>query len=213
MNKLKLFSITGIISLIIGCLFAEPLTYFLITLLPKGIKFVAINPFDGFMILMWVGFAISIAVFGFIFSVWAWWNYKDILYKKEKELIIKSLFPSSILFLFGLCFGMFLYLNIMLPFFLETNVGLGLENLWSMYNVIVTGLGLSIMLGFCFELPLVVRGLIEVGLVTKQRLKENRGIVLFVVCLVSAVITPTPDLLSMFLVALPLYGLFEVSLL
>lgn len=207
-----IFLVTGVISIILGCLFAQPLTYFLITLLPKDIHFVALNPFDGFLILMWVGLAISLAFFGLIFCLWAYFNLRDALFEKEKKIIAKFILPASFLFIFGLVFGLFIYLKVMLPYFVETNTLLGIENMWSLYNVLIIGINLSILLGLCFEIPLILRGLLKIGLLKKKKLEESRGIVVFIICFVSAVITPTPDLLSMFIVAVPLYLLFELSM-
>lgn len=212
MDKLKFFGITAILSLIIGVLLAETLTYLLIQLLPKGISFVAVNPFDGFMVLMWTGIIVSLTLFLLVTSVWCWFNFKDALFSKEKELIAKAFLPATILFVIGFVFGLFIYLNLMLPFFIETNTGLGLENLWSLYNVIISGLSLALLVGICFELPLLIRTLIKSKLIEKQKLTDSRGKIFFAIVLISAIITPSPDLVSMFLVATPLYLLFEISL-
>jgi sec-independent protein translocase protein TatC len=101
----------------------------------------------------------------------------------------------------------------MLPFFIETNLFLGLDNLWNLNNVVVSGIGLSLVLGFCFLFPIVLRGLIKIGFVDKVFLKSKRGFVVVGLLLVSGLVTPTPDVLSQLVVALPLYILFELSLL
>jgi sec-independent protein translocase protein TatC len=191
---------------------SDYLTKVIISILPKGIEFVAQNPTDGFMVLMWVGLLVSIGLFGFGIGVFGLITNHNALYPKEKEFLIKALLPASILFLIGLLGGLLLYTQIILPYFIETNLALGMKNYFSLYQVITTGLMLSLMLGAIFEIPLILRGLIRLGVVKKQLLKEQRLMIFFGICVLSAIIVPTPDLLSSGLVAIPMYGLFEISL-
>lgn len=209
----KWFAITAIIALIIGGLLAESFYYFIRELLPKNIEFVAYNPFDGFMILINLGLAISIILFAVFVLIVLWKEYKNALYRKEREFLKKILLPVIGLYVFGFCFGIFLYTQIMLPFFVETNVGLGLKNLWSLKDIISGCVGLAFILGLCFELPILIKGLLKFNFVTKDRLRELRLPIILGILILSAVITPTPDILSQLIVGIPLYSLFEVSLL
>lgn len=210
--KLKWFGIYAIISLILGIVFAEPFYLLIKSLLPSGVKFIAVNPFDGFVTLMWCGLSISITLFllGAIFLLWKEFN--SALYVKEKEFIFKSLSPAIVLFSIGNAFGIFLYTQIMLPFFIETNNYMGLENYWNLSQVVISGLSLSLMLGLSFLFPLVLRGLIKLGYLNTGMLKAKRGMVLVGILIVSAIITPTPDVLSQVIVGIPLYILFELSM-
>jgi sec-independent protein translocase protein TatC len=65
--------------------------------------------------------------------------------------------------------------------------------------------------GLAFELPLVLTILGVMGIVNAALLKALRRYALIVICIASAVITP-PDVMSMFLLVLPLYGLYELSI-
>jgi sec-independent protein translocase protein TatC len=201
----------GLFALVIGTVLAEPFYLFLKGLLPV-VKWVAYAPFDGFMLLMWCGLSISLFLFALVLIVWIWKEYNDILKLEEKSFLLKSLVPALILFVIGFVFGLVIYTQLMLPFFVETNIGLGLENYWNLYQVITSGLKLSLLLGLSFLFPLVLRGLIKLGLIQKDVLKKQRGLVVIIILVLSAVITPTPDILSMLIVALPLYSLFELSL-
>lgn len=208
----KWLAVLGLVALVIGTVLCEPFYQFIKSLLPK-VDWIAYAPFDGFMILMWCGIIISLIIFALGLIVWVWKEYNDILKSEEKELLAKNILPALILFIAGIIFGLIVYINLMLPFFLETNIQMGLENYWNLYQVITTGLKLSLMLGLAFLFPLFLRGLIKLNLIEKRVLKEKRGIVIVIILVISAVITPTPDILSMLIVALPLYLLFEASLL
>lgn len=202
----------GLFALVIGTVLCEPFYLFIKSLLPN-VNWIAYAPFDGFMLLMWCGIIISLIIFAGGLIIWVFKEYSDILKDNEKEFLLKNLLPALILFIVGNVFGLIVYTQLMLPFFLETNTSMGLENYWNLYQVITTGLKLSLMLGFAFLFPLVLKGLIKLNLIEKKVLKEKRGIVIVIILVLSAVITPTPDILSMLIVALPLYLLFEASLL
>jgi len=211
--NLKLIGILAIFSFIIGIVTAEPSFGFIRALLPKGVKFIANNPFDGFMLIMWCGLAISLIIFLLGMIILLYKEYRDVLYVNEKLFIVKSFTPAIILFTIGSIFGIILYTQIMLPFFIETNIYFGLENYWNLYTVITSGLGLSFMLGLCFLFPILLRGLIKMGYLKKEFLKKQRIIVIIGILILSAIITPTPDILSQIIVGTPLYILFEISLL
>jgi Sec-independent protein secretion pathway component TatC len=210
--KYKFLLLYALTCLVVGMFTSEPLTRLIISTLPQGIEFVAQNPTDGFMVLMWVGLAVSFGLLGLGVGVFGALMNHDALYIKEKEFLAKALFPASILFVIGLVGGLLLYTQIILPYFIETNVSLGMKNYFSLYQIITTGLMLSLMLGAIFEIPLILRGLIKLGFIQKEVLKEQRLIIFFGICCLSAIIVPTPDILSSGLVAIPMYGLFEVSL-
>jgi sec-independent protein translocase protein TatC len=67
-------------------------------------------------------------------------------------------------------------------------------------------------LGVVFELPVFVFFLTKVGIITPEFLKRNRKYTLVVLLIIAAIITP-PDIISQILVAIPLYGLYELSIL
>lgn len=208
----KWFGGLGLFALVIGTVLCEPFYLFIKSFLPK-VNWIAYAPFDGFMLLMWCGIIISLMIFALGLIVWIWKEYNDILKDNEKEFLLKNLLPALILFIVGNVFGLIVYTQLMLPFFLETNNAMGLENYWNLYQVITTGLKLSLLLGLSFLFPIILRGLIKLGLIQKELLKKQRLLIFFIIMVISAVITPTPDILSMLIVAIPLYLLFEGSLL
>lgn len=211
--NLKRVTMAGILAIIIGGLLANPFYLFLKSLLPGQIKFIAFNPFDGFILLIYLGLFISGVLFSIFIIITLWLAYKDIFYKKEKEFLIKILAPGTVLFISGIIFGIFIYTKIMLPFFIETNLSLGLFNYWNIKEVLITGVGLSLILGLCFEIPILIKGLINFGLIDKVTLRSKRVLVIMAVLLFAGIITPTPDVLTQLIVSTPLYLLFELSIL
>jgi len=66
--------------------------------------------------------------------------------------------------------------------------------------------------GLVFEMPIVVYFLAKIGIVGSQGLKKQRRMAFVIILIVSAIITPTTDMFSMLLIAIPLYLLYEVSI-
>jgi sec-independent protein translocase protein TatC len=67
--------------------------------------------------------------------------------------------------------------------------------------------------GFIFELPLVMMLLAYMGVVEAEKLAGYRRYAILIIFIAAAIITPTPDLFNLFLMAVPLYLLFEIGLL
>ncbi|MBP1637520.1 MAG: Sec-independent protein translocase [Bacteroidetes bacterium] len=72
---------------------------------------------------------------------------------------------------------------------------------------------LTFSLGIMFELPIILFALNRIGLVSKKALKSFRKYAFLIILIVAAVITPTTDPFTMMVVALPIYLLYETSIL
>jgi sec-independent protein translocase protein TatC len=72
---------------------------------------------------------------------------------------------------------------------------------------------LTLACGVTFQLPMAILVLTRIGIVTPAFLKEYRKHAFVVILIVAAIITPSPDMISQVLVAIPLYILFEISIL
>ncbi len=71
---------------------------------------------------------------------------------------------------------------------------------------------LTLACGLTFQLPMIAFVLSQVGILTPSFMREYRKHALIVILLVAAIITPSPDVISQLLVAFPLFGLYEISI-
>ncbi len=128
-----------------------------------------------------------------------------------ERLILGILVPSSvILFFVGLAFSFFLVLPVALKFF----IGFGDENLQAMFsfgNYFDFVVMFMLPFGFIFELPLIIIVLGKIGILTSEWLKKYRRIVIFLSFVIGAIITPTPDIFTQSMIALPMILLYEVG--
>ena len=129
----------------------------------------------------------------------------------KERYIAAVIVPSSvILFLSGLAFSFFLVMPAALKFF----GGFGSESLLPMFSVArYFDFLFSFILpfGFVFELPLVVVIAAKLGLLSSKFLGEKQRYVIFFSFVIGAIITPTPDIFTQTMIALPMIVLYELS--
>ena len=156
-------------------------------------------------------FAIMIGlVFGFPYIFWEFWRFiKPGLYPDEKKAARGVVFICSLLFITGVFFGYF----IISPFAITFLVGydLGAISTPSLASYVDYMTMFTLPVGVVFELPVVVYFLTKIGLVTPSFLKSYRKHAFVLIIILAAIITP-PDVVTQFLVGVPLYILYEISI-
>jgi sec-independent protein translocase protein TatC len=183
----------------------------MIASLPAGSKMIATGVITPFLVPMKVTFlaALVVALPWVLYQIWAF--VAPGLYAHEKRLIAPLVISSSLLFMAGVAFCYFLVFGRVFAFINEFSpksiqVSPDIE---SYFDFVMT---MCLAFGATFELPVVVVVLVRMGLVSIEKLKEIRGYVLVGVTIVAAIVTP-PDALSMLMLALPMYLLYEVGIL
>lgn len=134
------------------------------------------------------------------------------LFKKEKKAVSKAFLMSSGLFYLGVLVGYFLVLPLCLNFFVDYTVSDQVVNNITLTSYISLFMSLVIVIGLVFEFPMVVMALSIIGLLDRSMMRKGRKLAIVIVLSVSAIITPA-DPMSMIILAIPLYALFEFSIL
>ncbi|MCG3872068.1 twin-arginine translocase subunit TatC [Psychrobacter sp. Ps7] len=133
------------------------------------------------------------------------------LYKKEKKIAIPVLLSSIFLFYAGVAFSYFVVLKGVLKFFIM----FAPQNVIPMTDIdsyLSFALKLFMVFGLTFEIPVVTLLLIMAGIVSTQSLEDKRRYIIVGCFGIAAVVTP-PDGVSMLLLAIPMWLLFELGLL
>ena len=141
-----------------------------------------------------------------------WLFVKPALHEKEKKAASGFVFYASILFICGVMFGYFVITPISLNFLAGYTVSASIQNLFSIDSYISSVSTLTIATGLVFELPILVYILANLGILTPKFMKESRRYAIVIILIVAAVVTPTPDMLTMTVVAIPLFLLYELSI-
>ena len=138
------------------------------------------------------------------------------LYKHERKAFLPFLLATPVMFILGAAFVYYLMLPRAIRFFLgyenhgdNGTIPIELQARVGEYLDFVTTLIFAF--GFCFELPVLLALLGSVGIVTSEGLAGVRRYAIVGVFVVAAVVTP-PDVFSQLSLALPLVGLYEVSI-
>lgn len=134
------------------------------------------------------------------------------LYEHEKRYATPLLLVGSLLFLAGVLLNYFVIFPFSFRFLAGYQVYGAVENQISLSSYISSFVMLSLLMGLLFEIPIVNHFLAKMGLLTAATLKKYRRHAIVGICIVAAVITPTGDAVTLMLVSLPIYLLYEASI-
>lgn len=150
-------------------------------------------------------------IISFPYVLWEFWKFiRPGLYSKERKAARGMVGICSGLFLLGVLFGYY----IISPFAVNFLAGYqipGVQNTPTMSSFINYMIMFTAPAGLIFELPVIVYFLSKIGLVTPEGMKKYRRHSIIGVLMLSAMITP-PDVVTQFLIGIPLYILYEVSI-
>ncbi|MBO4612264.1 MAG: twin-arginine translocase subunit TatC [Bacteroidaceae bacterium] len=135
------------------------------------------------------------------------------LYQQERRLAIRLVLSGYVMFIVGVLFSYFVIFPFTLRFLGGYQVSEEVNNLISLESYIDTMVMLSLMLGVVFEMPVVSWLLGRFGLLTATRMRTYRRGAILGIVIVSAIITPTSDAFTLLLVSVPVYLLYEISIL
>lgn len=166
-----------------------------------------------FMIHMKVTFICAL-ILTFPYLIYEIWKFiAPALYENEKKAVRGAFMFASVLFYVGIAVGYFIILPLMLNFFADYQVSASVPNTFSLSSYISMFTSIVLVFGIVFEFPTVIAVLSGMGIVTRETLKRYRRHAVCAVVILAAVITPTGDPFSLFVVSVPLYMLYEFSIL
>jgi len=178
--------------------------------MPKGSSFIFTSVTEAFMAYVKLSLVSAAFVSSPVTLYELWMFVAPGLYDKEKRYVFPFLIFGSALFVVGLLFCYFFVMPVLFRFFVNFGTDF-IVPMPSLKEYIGLAIRLLIMFGIMFELPLLVYYLAKIGIIRYQTLARKRRYALLAIFVVSAVITP-PDVASQLLMVVPLYGLYEVSI-
>ena len=151
-------------------------------------------------------------VVAFPYVFWEMWRFiSPALHDDESNVAKGVVFFSSTLFLLGVLFGYYVVSPLSVHFLGSYQVSQTVANQISLSSFISTVTTVCLANGVVFELPILVYFLTKIGLLTPEFMRTYRKHALVLTLIFSAIITP-PDVTSQILVALPLMGLYAISI-
>lgn len=135
------------------------------------------------------------------------------LYENERRHSTPLIISSYIMFMLGTLFSYFIVFPITFRFLGNYQVADTVENLISLESYIDTLVFLSLAMGFVFEIPILAWLLGHLGILHRHQMQQYRRHALVVILVIAAIITPTSDAVTLAVVSLPMYLLYELSIL
>ena len=179
--------------------------------LPEGTRMIATGVITPFMVPVKVTMltAFVLALPYVLYQVWAF--VAPGLYQHEKRLALPLIISSTLLFLLGMAFCYFVVFQTVFKFiasFAPESITPA-PDIEAYLNFVLT---MFIAFGITFEVPVAVVLLVRLGIMSVDKLREIRGYVVVGAFIIAAVVTP-PDIVSQFMLAVPLCLLYEVGIL
>lgn len=134
------------------------------------------------------------------------------LYQNERRYAVWITGTAYLMFLIGTLVNYFVVFPLTVRFLGTYQVSPDVANMLTLQSYIDTLLGMSLVMGVVFELPVVCGLLGRMGLLTNHMMTHYRRHAIVAILIVAAIITPTTDVFTLFVVSLPIYLLYESSI-
>ncbi|MCL2140765.1 MAG: twin-arginine translocase subunit TatC [Dehalococcoidia bacterium] len=201
-----------IVGLIGGMIFAEKIIWLLVDIAPADIEFQAITPLENVQVWFQVGLTsgIIVAMPFLVYQLFAFVG--PGLTGKEKRFIFSIIPAITFLFLAGVAFAYFVALPLMMDFLYHF-----MEDIAPVHPQISSHISLVtrvlLFCGIIFETPLVIMGMAKLGIVSPKWLASRRKWWILLAFVLAAVISPTMDIYSQTVLAVPMILLMELGIL
>ena len=166
-----------------------------------------------FVIHIQVSLCIGLIVAFPLIIYWLYGFLAPALYVQEKRFTIFGMTGAILLFAAGVALNYFVIFPVSFRFLSNYQVTPMVENQISLSSYISLLLVLSILMGILFEVPILTWTLSKMGLLQREHLQKYRRYVFVGILILAAVITPTGDPITLLLVSIPVYLLYELSIL
>jgi sec-independent protein translocase protein TatC len=180
-------------------------------MMPAGGSLIFTSVAEAFFTYMKVAFIAGLILASpyLLYQIWAF--VAPGLYQKEKKYVVPFVLGGSLFFAMGVFFGYFIAIPIGFKFLLGYATDF-IKPMPSMKEYLSFSIKFLLVFGLVFEFPVVLVLLARIGVIDAKTLARQRKYAILLIFIFAAVMTP-PDLISQVLMALPLMGLYELSIL
>ena len=152
-------------------------------------------------------------VVGFPYLLWEIWRFvKPALHENERKSASGFVFFASVLFVIGILFGYFVVCPLSVNFLTGYTVSTEIKNTFTVDSYLSSVATLTLGTGIIFELPVIIFILSKLCLMTPKLMRASRRYAAVIILIIAAIVTPTPDIMTMLIVATPLFLLYELSI-
>ncbi len=212
-NRIALVFVALIIAFIVCFSFIKPLANLLLTMgRAYGFQYVYLSPSELLTSYFKLSMIVAVVVISPLMLYQIWGFVAPALTRREKKAILPALFGGLGFFALGAAFSYFVALPFMIQFLINYSASDFIHSAISVASYLDFMMGMLLTFGLVFELPMLAFVLSSLGLLTPQLLRKVRSYAIVVIFIVAAIITP-PDVVSQFMIAVPMVALYELSIL
>ncbi|MGV3761090.1 twin-arginine translocase subunit TatC [Parapedobacter sp.] len=150
---------------------------------------------------------------GFPYLLYEVWLFiKPALTDIERKSASGFVLYASLLFILGILFGYYVVVPLAMNFLANYSISGDIANTITVQNYLSFVATLTLGCGIIFELPIIIFILSKLGIMTPQFMRKSRQYAVVVILITAAIITPTPDIITMLTVSFPMFLLYELSI-
>ena len=180
--------------------------------MPSGSSLIFTSVAEAFFTYMKVAFVAGLILSSpfILYQIWAF--VAPGLYQNEKRYVVPFVLGGTFFFVMGVLFGYYVAIPVGFKFLLGYATDF-IKPMPSMKEYLTFSIKFLLAFGLVFEFPVVLVLLARVGVVDAGMLRKQRKYAILLVFVFAAVVTPSPDLLSQVITAIPMIALYELSIL
>ncbi len=212
LEELRKRIIRSLLYLTFGTILGFFISPYILNYIKKPVKKIYFfSPPEAFLVKLKISILVSFFLVFPLILFEAWRFIEPGLYKEEKEKVLPYVISGVILFYSGTLFCAFLAYPIGIKFLISFGNSIiepliGIDNLFKIFFYLI--LSFSIL----FELPIFVLILTKIGIISPKMLQKRRREIIVGIFIITAIITPSVDAITLLLISIPLYLLFEISI-
>ncbi|MCL6638124.1 MAG: twin-arginine translocase subunit TatC [Firmicutes bacterium] len=212
LRRVMIISVAATLVMALGCWFVSDtiLPYLLKPVTDTGSKMVYIGVtealFTKIKLSLFLGFLAALPVI-----LWQFWGFIiPALHKKEKIYFTVFVLTSYLLFAAGLAFGFFLVFHLGVRYLIQFG-GPELTPMLTIGKYISFAITFLLPFGLVFEIPLASLCLAGLGVLSYRRMARGRKTAVVIAVVIACALIPSPDIVTVLLMAAPMYFLYEIS--
>lgn len=211
-NRIVICLICFIVSFLVGLHFAPNIVEMLTAMGEVyGYVYVFIAPQELLMQYFSVALLAALCIMFPLIAYHIWAFVRPGLRKNENILFLSALFCGLICFIIGIFFAYKIMMPFMLYFLIHLSEGSEITASISVQSYLTFVFSIFIIFGLIFELPVLSAILTQLGFLKTKWMKKGRKLIIVLIFLIAAIVTP-PDVVSQIMVAIPMIGLYELSI-
>ena len=211
-NRIALVAVALIVAFVVCFTFIKPLATKLLEMGQKfGFQYVYLSPSELITSYFKLSLILAVVIISPLLLAQIWGFLAPALTKREKKAIGPAFAGGLVFFFIGAVFSYLNAIPFMIQFLINYSKSDMIASAISVASYLDFMVGMVLTFGLVFEMPMLAFVLSNLGILTPEILKKLRSYAVVLIFIVAAVITP-PDVVSQFMIAVPMLGLYELSI-